>query len=96
MWQHELSFVSLVLLILTSVSDGNIILICIYLMVTDVEHFPKCFSATKTAKNSVFRSLPIFNWVIEFVGVQFLGFLIYLGHQPSVRHGIGENILLIL
>ena len=61
--QHVLSPEDLILVILTGVRwNLRVILICIFLMTKDVEHFFWCFSAIwySTVENSLFTSVPHF------------------------------------
>jgi hypothetical protein len=49
----------------------NVFLICISLMIKDVEHFFRCFSAIhySSVENSLFSSVPYFNKVIWFSAI---------------------------
>ena len=61
--QHLLSPEFLILAILTNVRwNLRVVLICISLMIKDVEHFFKCFSALQysSVENSLFSSVPHF------------------------------------
>ena len=61
--QHLLSPEFLILAILTGVRwNLKVVLICISLMIKDVEHFFKCFSALQysSVENSLFSSVPHF------------------------------------
>jgi hypothetical protein len=61
--QHLLSHEFLILTILTGVRwNLRLVLICISLMIKDVEHFFKCFSALwySSVENSLFSSVPHF------------------------------------
>jgi hypothetical protein len=66
--QHLLSPDFLILAILTGVRwNLRVVLICIFMMVTDIEHFFRCFSALwySSVENSLFISVPhFFNRVI--------------------------------
>ena len=83
--QHLLSPEFLILAILTGVRwNLRVILICISLVIKDVEHFFMCFSDIRysSVENTLFSSVcsPIFNEVIWFSGVQLLEFFIYIGY----------------
>jgi hypothetical protein len=61
--QHLLSHEFLILAILTGVRwNLKVVLICISLMIKDVEHFFRCFSAIRysSVENSLFSSVPHF------------------------------------
>jgi hypothetical protein len=61
--QHLLSLEFLILAILTGVRwNLRVILICISLMIKDVEHVFRCFSAVRysSVENSLFSSIPHF------------------------------------
>jgi hypothetical protein len=60
--QHLLSPEFLILAILTGVKWNLSVLICISLMIKDVEHFFRCFSAIRysSGENSLFSSEPYF------------------------------------
>jgi hypothetical protein len=61
--QHLLSLEFLILAILTGVRwNPRVVLICISLMIKDVEHFFRCFSAIwySSIENSLFSSVPHF------------------------------------
>ena len=61
--QHLLSSEFLILAILTGVRwNLNVVLICISLMIKDVEHFFRCFSAIRysSVENSLFSGVPHF------------------------------------
>ena len=63
--QYMLSPEFLILAILTGVKwNLSVVLICISLMVKDVEHFFRCFSAIRysSGENSLFSSEPHFKW----------------------------------
>jgi hypothetical protein len=79
--QHLLSPEFLTLAILTGVRwNFRVVLICISLMTKEVEHIFRCFSAIlySLVESSLFSSVPFFNRVIWFSGVQLLEFLIYI------------------
>jgi hypothetical protein len=77
--QHLLSPEFLILAILTGVRwNLKVLLICISLMIKDVEHFFKCFSAIwySSVQNSLFSFVPHF-----FIsGVQLLELFVYIGY----------------
>jgi hypothetical protein len=61
--QHLLSPEFLILALLTAVRwNLRVVLICISLMIKDVEHFFRCFSALRysSVENSLFHSVPHF------------------------------------
>jgi hypothetical protein len=60
----------------------RVVLISISLMIKDVEHFFRCFSPIlySSVQNSLFISVPHFNGVIWFSGVQLLEFFVYIGY----------------
>jgi hypothetical protein len=80
--QHLLSPEYLILAILTSVRwNLRVVLICISLMINNVEHFFRCFSAMcySSVENSLFSSVPHFFYrVIWFSGVKLLEFFVYI------------------
>jgi hypothetical protein len=71
--QHLLSPEFLILAILTGVRwNLKVVLICISLMIKDVEHFFKCFSAIQysSGENSLFSPVPHFLYI--FLGIFFI------------------------
>jgi hypothetical protein len=60
----------------------RVVLICISLMIKDVEHFFQVFSAIRysSVENSLFSSVSHFNRVISFSEVHLLEFFIYIGY----------------
>ena len=81
--QHLLSHECLFLVILTGVRwNLKVVWIYISLMIKDIEHFFRCFSAIRysSVKDSLFGSVPHFNWVIWISGVQLLELFVYIGY----------------
>jgi hypothetical protein len=77
--QHLLSPEFLILAVLTGVRwNLRIVLICVSLMIKDVEHFFKCFSALwySSGENSLFSSVSHFSvGLLEFLEFSFLSSL---------------------
>ena len=84
--QHLLSPEFLILAILTGVRwNLRVVLICISLMIKDVEHFFKCFSAIRysSGENSLFSSEPHFLMgLFDFLKSTFLSSLYMLDISP--------------
>jgi hypothetical protein len=84
--QHLLSPEFLILAILTAVRwNLRVVLICISLMIKDVEHFFRCFSAIRysSGENSLFNSEPHFLMgLFDFLESTFLNFLYILDIIP--------------
>jgi hypothetical protein len=82
--QHLLSPEFLILDILTGVRwDLRVVLICISLMIKDVEHFLRCFSAIwySSVENSFFSSVP------QFLKKLLVIFFIYISNDiPNIPH----------
>jgi hypothetical protein len=83
--QHLLAPEFLILAILTGVRlNLTVVLICISLVIKDVEHSFMCFSSIwySSVKNSLFSFVctPFLNGVICLSGVQLLEFFIYIGY----------------
>jgi hypothetical protein len=89
--QHLLLPEFLILAILTGVRwNLRVVLICISLMIKDVEHFFKCFSALRysSVENSLFTSVPHFLMgLFEFLEFSFLSSLYIL--DISLLSGLG-------
>jgi hypothetical protein len=62
--------------------NPRVVLICISLMVKDVEHLFRCFSDIQysSVEKSLFSSVPHFYGVVCFSGVQLFEFFIYIRH----------------
>jgi hypothetical protein len=90
--QHLLSLEFLILTILTGVRwNLRVVLICISLMIKDVEHFFKCFSTLRysSVENSLFSSVPNFLMVLfEFLESSFLTSLYILDISPLSDLGL--------
>ncbi|CRH56919.1 Uncharacterised protein [Chlamydia trachomatis] len=84
--QHLLSPEFLILAILTGVRwNLRVVLICISLMIKDVEHFFRCFSAIRysSGENSLFSSEPHFLMgLFDFLKSTFLSSLYMLDISP--------------
>ena len=84
--QHLLSTEFLILTILTGVKwNLRVVLICIFLMIKDVEHFFRCFSAIRfsSGENSLFSSEHHFLMgFFEFLKSTFLSPLYMLDNSP--------------
>ena len=98
--QHLLATEFLFSAILTGVKwNLRVVLICISVIIKDVEHFFRCFSAIQySSVENFFVQLclyPIFNGVIWFSGVQLLEFFIYIGSQSPIRFRIDKDLFQI-
>jgi hypothetical protein len=81
--QHVLSLEFFILVILVGVRwNLRVVLIYIFLVTKDFEHFFKCFPAIQdySVENSVYLYTPVLNWVIWAVGVKLLEFFINFGY----------------
>jgi hypothetical protein len=85
-YQHLLSTEFLILAILTGVRwDLRVVLICISLMIKDVEHFFRCFSAIQysSGENSLFSSEPhLLRGLFDFLESILLSYLYILDSSP--------------
>jgi hypothetical protein len=90
--QHLLSPEFLILAILTAVRwNLRVVLICISLMIKDVEHFFRCFSAIRysSVENSLFSSVPHFLMrLFDFLESIFLSSLYILDISPLSDLGL--------
>jgi hypothetical protein len=90
--QHLLSLGFLILAILTGVRwNLKVVLICISLMIKDVEHFFTCFSAIQysSVENSLFSSEPhLLMGLFEFMESSFLSSLYILDISPLSDLGL--------
>ena len=97
--QHLLSPEFLILAILTVVRyDLRVVFICISLMIKDVEHFFKSFSALlySSVENSLFSTVSHFViGLFEFLEFSFLSSLYTLDISPPIRFRIDKNSFLI-
>jgi hypothetical protein len=105
--QHLLSPESLILAILTGVRwNLRVVLICISLMIKDVEYFFRCFSAFRysSVENSLFSSVPHYLIVLfDFLESIFLSSLYILDISPLsdlglvkiLSHSVGDLLVLL-
>jgi hypothetical protein len=69
----------------------RVVLICISLMIKDVEHFFRCFSAIRysSVENSLFSSLPLcLMRLFDFLESSFLNSLYILDINPLLALGL--------
>jgi hypothetical protein len=90
--QHQLSSEFLILAILTGMRwNLSVVLICISLMIKDVEHFFRCFSAIQysSVENSLFSSVPHFLIVLfDSLESNFLSSMYTLDNSPLLDIGL--------
>lgn len=83
-----LSLTFFIIAILTGMGSFLIVvLICIFLMISDAEHLLMCLLAIRTSslERSVYSNpLPIFNWIISLFAIELCEFLIYFLYYPLI------------